>query len=217
MATTVRRGYRYVVRKENGTWPPRHHNGLDPGLVGPRAFEHPAVKEWWMWLLREYRPRASVALVTPCSSVKPYTRSPTSRKIRGLLRRLGLWSAEESRPEGIEWLYLSDLLLLVPYERAETYPACCYELAPDEVLRRPLIAYTVARVLSTVVERLMEHGLERLIVYLPRKHMELWSMARERAAKWPEETIVRFSIFGLGGLREALEPLRHVPPLQELL
>lgn len=217
MALLVRRGERYRIVKKNGAWPAKHHNGLDPRLVGPRAFEHPAVKEWWMWLLREYRPRASVALVTPCSSVKPYTRSPTSRKIRGLLRRLGLWSAEESRPEGIEWLYFSDLLLLVPYERAEAYPACCYELAPEEVLMRPLIAYNVARVLSTVVERLMGHGLERLIVFLPRKHLQLWNEAKKRAAKWPEETIVMFSIFGLGGLREALEPLRHVPRLQELL
>ncbi|ALL00744.1 hypothetical protein Pyrde_0694 [Pyrodictium delaneyi] len=217
MATTVRRGYRYVVRKENGTWPPRHHNGLDPGLVGPRAFEHPAVKEWWMWLLREYRPRASVALVTPCSSVKPYTRSPTSRKIRGLLRRLGLWSAGENRPRGIEWLYLSDLLLLVPYERAEEYPACCYELHPDEVLQRPLLRSMVSGMLAEAIERLMDRGLERAVVFLPRKHLRLWNEAKKRAARWPSETVTRYTIFGFDGLPDALNALRRVPELQELL
>ncbi|WP_338250055.1 DUF5591 domain-containing protein [Pyrodictium abyssi] len=213
----MKRGYRYVVRKEDGRWPPRHHNGLDPRLAGPRAFEHPAVKDWWEWLRREYRPRSPVALVTPCSSVKPYTRSPTSRKIRGLLRRLGLWSSDVDRPAGIEWLYFSDLLLLVPYERAETYPACCYELHPDEVLQRPLLRGLVVETLRDVVEELAARGLERVVLFLPRKHMTLWREARRLTNLWPDEVFVRFTIFGLGDLPRVLEPLRRVPELQELL
>ncbi len=213
----VRRGDRYVVRKEDGRWPPRHLKGVDPALVGAKAFEHPAVREWWRWLLEEYRPRHSIALITPCSSVKPYTQSPTSRKIRGLLRRLGLWDGGSDRPAGIEWLYFSDLLLLVPYERAGEYPACCYEVPPDVVLGRPLLLNLVSALLATVVEDLVDRGLEHVIVFLPRKHQRLWNEARKRATRWPSETVTRYTIFGFDGLPDALRELRRVPEIQELL
>ena len=211
----VRRGYRYVVWKENGGWPARHHRGLDPALVGARAFEHPAVRGWWRWLLEEYEPSYSTALVTPCSSVKPYTRSPTSRKIRGLLRRLGLWSEDSGRPRGIEWLYFSDPLLLVPYERAEEYPACCYEVPPDVVLGSPALLSLVTGLLATVMEELVDRGLEHVIVYLPRKDLTIWSRARERAARWPRETITKYDIFRFDGLPDALARLHG--NAQELL
>ena len=209
---------RFSIRKdEAGRLMPRHYEGVDPDLVGERAFSHPRVREWWSWLLEGYTPRASVALVTPCSSVKPYTRSPTSRKIRGLLRRLGLWSTEENRPRGIEWLYLSDLLLLVPYERAEEYPACCYEVPPDVVLQRPLLRSMVSGMLAEAIEGLMDRGLERAVVFLPRKHLRLWNEAKRRAARWPSETVTRYTIFGFDGLPDALNALRRVPELQELM
>ena len=217
MAPVVRRGHRYVIAKDDGRWPARHTVGLDPGLAGVWAFEHPSVKAWWRWLLEEYKPEGSVALVTPCSSVKPYTRSPTSRKIRGLLRRLGLWDPGADGPAGIEWLYLSDLLLLVPYERAEEYPACCYEVHPDTVLENPVLLSRVAGLLATAMERLVDMGLEKAILFLPRKHFRLWSEARKLAAKWPRETLVKYTIFGLGELPSVLNDLRMAPELQELL
>ncbi len=190
---------------------------IDPELVGLKAFSHPAVREWWCWLLEEYRPRYPVALVTPCSRVKPYTRSPTSRKVRGLLRRLRLWDSAAGRPRGIEWLFFSDLLLLVPYERAEEYPACCYDVAPDMVLASHATSLMVAERLAEAMERLAGRGLRELIVYLPKKHMVLWQNARMLASRWPRETLVRFTIFDVDGLARALQPYRRVAELQELL
>ncbi len=215
MAAGTRRGEKYVVRKVNGRWPAKHYRGLDPALVGPRAFEHPAVRAWWEWLRKEYRPQYPVALITPCSSVKPYTRSPTSRKIRGLLRRLGLWSDAGNQPIGLEWLYFSDLLLLVPYERAEEYPACCYEVPPDTVLCSRPLRLLVTGLLAEAVERLYERGLRSVIVYLPKKHLRLWNEARKRAVKWPSETVTKYSIFRFDGLPQALSQLQGA--LQELL
>ena len=56
---------RFSIRKdEAGRLMPRHYEGVDPDLVGERAFSHPRVREWWSWLLEGYTPRASVALVT---------------------------------------------------------------------------------------------------------------------------------------------------------
>ncbi len=190
---------------------------IDPELVGLKAFNHPAVREWWRWLLEDYRPRHPVALVTPCSRVKPYTRSPTSRKVRGLLRRLGLWDSGADRPKGIVWLFFSDLLLLVPYKRAEEYPACCYDVPPDMVLRLGHVKRMVVERLAEAMERLAGRGLRELIVYLPTKHLFLWQNARMLASRWPRETLVRFTIFGVDGLTRALDPYRRVAKLQELL
>jgi len=212
LAARIRRGERYTVTKTaDGGWPAKHHSGLNPALVGPRAFEHPSVRGWWRWLLEEYRPRSPVALVTPCSSVKPYTRSPTSRKIRGLLRRLGLWDYGSDRPRGVEWLYLSDLLLLVPYERAGEYPACCYEVPPEVVLCSPALRSLVTSLLAEAVERLYERGLRRVIIYLPKKHLGLWNEAKKRAVKWPSETVTKYSIFRFDGLPQALSSLQGMP------
>ena len=195
---------RFSTRKSgDGRFLPRHYAGLDPGLVGVKAFEHPAVKGYWRWLLEEYRPRHGIALVTPCSNVKPYTRSPTSRKIRGMFQRLGLWG--DGGPLGVEWLYFSDLLILVPYSMAESYPACCYEVPPDLVLGDENLLELVVGLLAKAVEKLVEKGLERVIVFLPRKHLRLWDAARARASSWPFEVRVKYTLFSTRELAKAVE------------
>ena len=195
--------------RRRGRWPAKHTAGLDPGLVGVKAYQHPAVREWWSWLLNGYQPRASVAVVMPCSNVKPYTRSPASRKMRGLLRRLGLWDNDGDRPSGVEWLYFSDLLILVPYERVEEYPACCYEVHPDQVLGNPEIRSIVTGLLAETMGSLAAKGLHSLVVFLPKKHLMLWDEARERAGRWPEEKRVRYTLFSFKPLGDALLHLLH--------
>lgn len=179
--------------------------GLDNGLQGLRAFDHPSVKNWWHWLLEEYRPRYPVALVTPCSNVKPYTRSPTSRKIRGILRRLGLWSDESDEPRGLEWLYFSDLLVLVPYQRVEEYPACCYEVPPDLVLSTPWARQLVVDLLRRFMES--GHGPRKLLVFLPRKHLTIWDEAKRGASRWPVEMRAKYTIFVGNGFSEYVKSL----------
>ena len=193
-----------IVKDDAGRFPARHWAGVDPALVGPGAFNHPAVRRWHRWLLEEYEPRSSIALVTPCSNVKPYPLSPTSRKVAGLLRRLGLWDG--IGPRRVEWLYLSDLLVLVPYWRAWDYPACCYELHPDEVLSDERLFHRVAALLAQAVERLARRVMY-VVLFLPRRHLRIWEEAKRLASTWPREHRVTYTIFGTGGLREALEQL----------
>ncbi len=195
---------RLSFRKEDGRFLPRHTVGVDPELVGEKAFSHRAVREWWTWLLNGYTPQADTVLVTPCSNVKPYTRSPVSRKVRAILRRNGFWSDTSNRPVGLEWLYLSDLLILVPYWRAEEYPACCYEVPPDLVVSNQKLFSLVAGLLAKAVEGLVVRGLRRVIVFLPRKHLLIWTAARRQARRWPEEVQVRYHILRV---RERLEPI----------
>ncbi len=182
--------------------PPRYFLGVDPELVGLKAFSHPAVKGWWHWLLNEYRPRYNVALLTPCSNVKPYTRSPTSRKIRGMLRRLGLWDSRANMPRGIEWLYLSDLLVLVPYEKAEEYPACCYDLPPEVVIRNSEARQVIMQTLCSVMERLSHLT---LVTFLPRKHKTLLNESRNMCRNWPKQVDVNYTVFSLKELENTIK------------
>lgn len=188
-------------------WPAKHTAGLDPDLRGRRAYEHPAVREWWRWLLEDYRPPYPVAVVTPCSNVKPYNRSPPSRKLRGLLRRLGLWDTGEDKPRGITWLYFSDLLILVPYERVEEYPACCYEVPPDLVLEDNELLDEVAGRLASTLQALTGRGLREVVVFLPRKHLAIWEKAREEARTWPREVRVKYTLFSFRELGDTIASL----------
>lgn len=121
-----------------------------------------------------------------------------------MLRRLGLWDA--GGPRDIVWLYFSDLLILVPYEKAEEYPACCYDVPPSMVLTNGLLRTKVVKLLAEVVSRLVWRGLAKLIVFLPKAHKRLWDEAKRYADMWPEEIVVRYTIFSLDGLGHILAP-----------
>ncbi len=158
--------------KNNNIWKPM--GKIDPALAGLKALSHPAVKSWQKWILEEYNPGEDIILLTPCSNRKPYPKSPQSAKIRGVLRRLGLWDSNgpgyKGAPRLIEWMYLSDLLLLVPYEKATEYPACCYDLPPDAVLAREGYRGKITRLLGKALDRLRGR---RIVAYLPSKHKRL--------------------------------------------
>ena len=160
------------IKLANGVW--KAMGAIDPALRGYQALKHPAVREWHKWVLDEYEPRGEVILLTPCSNRKPYPKSPQSAKIRGVLRRLSLWDPRGpgymGAPRGVEWLYLSDLLLLVPYERATEYPACCYDLPPDAVLGNEEYRSKITRLLGKALNRLRGR---RIVAYLPSKHKRL--------------------------------------------
>jgi len=200
----VRRRYT-VPKDERGRFPAKHAQGVDPELIGLKAFEHPAVKAWHEWLVEEWWPEFRIVLLTPCSNVKPYTRSPTSRKVKGVLRRLGLWDELHNKPWGVDWLYLSDLLVLVPYTRAEEYPACCYELHPEELLKSPKHYNVVVDLLARVLERQLATAV--VIAFLPRNYLRILGDALTRAKRRPVVHTVRYNIFST---RELEETLRRV-------
>ncbi|MET1129138.1 MAG: DUF5591 domain-containing protein [Thermoproteota archaeon] len=197
---------RFSARKdERGRFMPRHYNGVDSNLVGKKAFDHPAVHRWWKWLIRDYSPPYSIALLTPCSNIKPYTRSPTSRKVRAVLRRLNAW--EDGKPKKVTWMYFSDLLIFVPYERAEEYPACCYEVHPDVVLRDKSLTELVVNITARVLTALSRRGLEVVVTFLPSKHAKLWEQALAHAETVPEIIKTRYTLFSVFELEETLKTI----------
>ena len=88
-----------------------------------------------------------------------------SRHIVGFLKKCGLWNMEADRPQGIVWLYFSDLLVLVPYERQEEYPACCYNLYHRHLGKKE--RNLIINILSRTMTRLSNY-IEKALVYLPK-------------------------------------------------
>ncbi|MEB3779734.1 MAG: DUF5591 domain-containing protein [Desulfurococcales archaeon] len=165
----MKRKSRYTVSRTDKGWPAK--GKIYPDLSGFNAWKHKDVVAWRSWVSNEYLLESDILLLTPCSNVKPYPKSPTSRKIRGVLRRLGYWDDEGNglfgAPIGVEWSYLSDLLVLVPYIRAHEYPACCYEYAPQ------IIGGEKDTVIEEIRETLLmffkrNYKLRIIILYLPR-------------------------------------------------
>ncbi|MBW9140853.1 MAG: DUF5591 domain-containing protein [Candidatus Aramenus sp.] len=90
---------------------------------GVDLFRHPVVKAWHDYFLKEWRSDKDVALLLPCTSVKPYSRSATHRLAYALLKKYGL--------EGRVQVYsVSEPMLLVPKELEECYPFNSYDYPP---------------------------------------------------------------------------------------
>ncbi|GEM_PF-5329064 len=196
---------RFSLKKDSrGVFVSKHFLGIDPELVGVKAYNSGVVREWWQWIRSSYKPRSGFFLVTPCSNVKPYTMSPTSRKIKKMLERLGLWNTEAPK---VEWVYFSDLLILVPYYRAEEYPACCYDVPPQLVASRRDIIEKIVSETRLVIEALVDRGLEQVVVFLPKIHLSIWEEARESAIKWPSQVIVRYTFFSIRDLEVVVKKL----------
>lgn len=205
--THTGRGRKYTIPRSGGRWPARMPG--HPGIYGRDAWKHPDAIAWRRLAREELEPRHPVVLVTPCSNVKPYPRSPSSAKIRGVLRRLGLWDPEGpglyGAPRGVEWIYLSDLLGVVPYDKAHEYPACCYEFPPD--LAMDGMAGLVIPEIRGVLERYLSRGRARTVVlYLPRLYLRVALPVVERSGV--DVRVVRYHIFW--GHRELEKELRGV-------
>ncbi len=201
---------RYRVPKNGATWPVRGY--IDPSLRGSRAWESNVSAEWRWWAREELKARWEIVILTPCSNVKPYPRSPQSAKIRGVLKRLGLWNLEgagyRGEPFKVDWIYLSDLLGLVPYTRALDYPACCYEFPPQSLDgNSEFVIREIRGVLEGFLSR--NHGnIEVVIAYLPRFYRSLAKPVLERFKHNIRVIWVNFHLFY--GHRRLEQTLREV-------
>lgn len=185
---------RYSVPRGREGWPSR--GVVDPGLSGPGAWSAAPAREWRRWVREEYTVSGGVLLLTPCSNVKPYPRSPMSRKIRGVLRRLGYWDPHGpgfyGSPRGLEWVYLSDLLALVPYNRAGEYPACCYEYPPDLIIGDGDKLGELRGTLRGFLERSRP---DLLVLYLPSRYKHMIRPVLEELGDRPKTVEATYHIF----------------------
>ena len=159
---------KYTVPKINGMWPIK--GTIDPSLKDINAWNHPASLAWRKWISDMLIIEHPLVLLTPCSNNKPYPKSPMSRKIRGVLKRLNLWNPSGNglagSPYNLAWLYVSDLLGLVPYERSHEYPACCYEFPPSILSKNNVLLEEIRNILQGFFSR--NKKIEIVISFLPR-------------------------------------------------
>ncbi len=98
-------------------------------------------------------------------------------------------------------------MIIVPYDRAEDYPACCYDVPPQLVISRRDIVEKVVSKTRLVVEALVDRGVEQVVVFLPRLHLSIWEEARRRASKWPSQISVKYTLFSIKDLEATIREL----------
>ncbi len=179
-------------------------------ITGPNAFFHPSVSKWHKWLIENFVPNEKIVLITPCSKKKPYPTTSQSGKIRRILEKLKMWNPRahgyKGNAVGIQWIYLSDLLVIVPYEKATEHPACCYEYPPDYIMNNPVIHEQYIRILGKILSKF---GDTTIVTYLPRKHKDMLKKAIESHGLNIDMISVKYNIFyGIRNLYKTLEQLQ---------
>ncbi len=188
---------RYSIPKVNGRWP-RKSLHLIPCLTGTRAFYNSMVENFWNYMIYYYKPNYNVALITPCSNVKPYPLSPMNRKIIGILKRSKLWDEDRKKPL-IEWLFLSDLLGFVPFTHTWIPPACCYDVPPDIVEENSELYMKIKNVIDKTWLRIHTY-FDKAIIYLPKRYHKL--LPKDYGN--PSKIIVKYNIFDTKILQKVL-------------
>ncbi|ABU82092.1 Queuine tRNA-ribosyltransferase contain PUA domain-like protein [Ignicoccus hospitalis KIN4/I] len=141
-------------------------------LEGDWLFLHPTVKDYheflFSYLLDKMGP-GEVALITPCSKVKPYRDSFMYKKIESIINKYGndVWRFVMSEP-----------LVIVPRFFDVYFPSAHYDYPPERVAPEevPIYVDLVRKALEVIATRF-----ERIVYTLPRKHKRIFEMAAEQA------------------------------------
>lgn len=121
-----------------------HVNSFEPihKRDGLDLFKHPMVEKWHQFFLSNYKSNRPLALLLPCTSIKPYNRSATHRLAYSIIKKAGV-------EDFIQVYSVSEPMLLVPREFEDCYPFNSYEYSPKvmskeekeefiDLLRQPL-------------------------------------------------------------------------------
>ncbi len=134
-------------------------------------FKHPVVTAWHEYFLREWHSEKPIALLLPCTSVKPYSRSATHRLAYALLRKYGL----ETK---VQVYSVSEPMLLVPRELEECYPFNSYDYPPALMTESEKEEF--AELLSVVLQKVAKLHI-RVVAVLPKHHFRILTRASQLA------------------------------------
>ncbi len=151
---------------------------IPPGVVLLRnsekcnLFDHPHVRLWHRFLVEYFEPEPKpLAMILPCTQVKPYRLSPTHRIAEARLRKLGI-------AEKVGIYIVSEPMVLVPRELDIYYPFANYDYPPDQ-LSEPYRARFV-EILSAVIPKLARH--RHVVAVLPQHHRSILLEALQRSS-----------------------------------
>ncbi len=147
-----------------------------PPLSGPAIikkegldlFKHPIVRKWYDFFLNNWNSNKRIAFLLPCTSVKPYNRSPT--------HKLAYSVAKEK--DYIQFYSVSEPMLLVPREYEECYPFNSYDYPPSMMTEEEKQEFI--DLLSIMLKKISSQH-ERIVAVLPKHHYNIVSKASEKA------------------------------------
>ena len=167
-------------------------------LRGKEIWGHPHVELYQEWVLHHWKPEPKpVALLLPCTPVKPYSRSAIRKIVYANLRRLGI-------DDYVAVITVSDPMLLVPREIEDLYPVANYE-HPAELLEIPWIYRRFVELLSRALPKLRVYP--RIAAFLSSRHRNAIADAIRRASV---ELDIEFYPYGRLAFRDAKQVVLRV-------
>jgi len=162
-------------------------------LVGDWLFLHPTVKDYYEYLFSYLLDRmgpGEVALITPCSKVKPYRDSFMYKKIESIINKYGndVWRFVMSEP-----------LVIVPRFFDVYFPSAHYDYPPEKVMPEevPIYVDLLRKALEVIGMKF-----ERIVYTLPRKHKKIFEMAMEQVRL--DAVYTPYNVYYFPSLKEAI-------------
>ncbi|TRM80523.1 hypothetical protein DJ524_07315 [Sulfolobus sp. D5] len=132
-------------------------------------FNHPVVKKWHEYFMEFWNSDKKIAIILPCTSIKPYSRSATHRLAYALLRKYDL--------EDVVQVYsVSEPMLLVPRELEECYPFNSYDYPPSLMSKEEKEEF-VRLLVNPLMKISRLH--EKIVGILPKHHYNVVKRASE--------------------------------------
>ncbi|WP_338603971.1 DUF5591 domain-containing protein [Sulfolobus tengchongensis] len=139
-------------------------DGIDP-------FKHPVVKKWHRFFIEYWKSNKEIALLLPCTVVKPYSLSPTHKIAYSNLKKYNL-------EDKVQVYSVSEPMLLVPRELENCYPFNSYDYPPSKMSSNEKEEFI--DLLSIALKHISAMH-RRLIAVLPRHHYEITEKASKKA------------------------------------
>ena len=182
---------------------------VPPGVIILRSsvdgdlFKHPHVALWHRFLLEYFTPEPKpLALILPCTGVKPYRLSPTHRIADSRIARLGL--------ESVVSIYvISEPMVLVPRELDIYYPFANYDYPPNHLSLESRRIFV--DILSRVIRKLRIH--RAIVAVLPQHHRSILLEALERAGEKMAIEIVPYGRKAFNTISRAVDMLYKLSKL----
>ena len=124
-------------------------------------WRHPHIRAWHEFIEKYWVPEPRpLAVIMPCTSVKPYGLSATHRLLDARLRRLGLY-------DQVSKYTISEPMILVPRELELYYPFANYDYPPSTLT--PEGRRRFVELLATALRKVVKHH-RAVVAVLPRHH-----------------------------------------------
>ncbi len=132
-------------------------------------FNHPVVKKWHEYFMEFWNSDKGLAIILPCTSIKPYSKSATHKLAYSIIKKLDL---------DVQVYSVSEPMLLVPRELEECYPFNSYDYPPSKMTKEEKEEF-VELLIDPLTKISKLH--RRIVGILPKHHYNVVKRASELA------------------------------------